>query len=148
MLVSAIHQHESATGVHMPNSFPGSSVIKESACNAGVCLQSWTWFWSLDWEDPLENKGQLTPVFLPGKSQGQRSLVGYNPWGCKRVRHNLVTKQRQNHWWTQMQKFSTEYYQSVSNSTLKRSYMTIKWDSSQGCKASTNQSMRHSTSAN
>ena len=28
-------------------------------------------------------KGQPTPVFLPGKSYGQRSLVGYNPWGCK-----------------------------------------------------------------
>ena len=26
---------------------------------------------------------QLTPVFLPGKSLGQRSLVGYSPWGCK-----------------------------------------------------------------
>ena len=24
-----------------------------------------------------------TPVFLPGKSQGQRSLVCYSPWGCK-----------------------------------------------------------------
>ena len=23
------------------------------------------------------------PVFLPGKSNGQRSLVGYSPWGCK-----------------------------------------------------------------
>ena len=22
-----------------------------------------------------------TPVFLPGESQGQRSLVGYSPWG-------------------------------------------------------------------
>ena len=31
---------------------------------------------------------QLTPVFLPGKSQGQRSLVGYSPWGPKRVRYN------------------------------------------------------------
>ena len=28
-------------------------------------------------------KWQSTPVFLPGKSQGQRSLVGYNPWDCK-----------------------------------------------------------------
>ena len=23
------------------------------------------------------------PVFLPGESYGQRSLVGYSPWGCK-----------------------------------------------------------------
>ena len=28
-------------------------------------------------------KRQSTPVFLPGKSHGQRSLVGYSPWGCK-----------------------------------------------------------------
>ena len=26
---------------------------------------------------------QLTPVFLPGESQGQRKLVGYCPWGPK-----------------------------------------------------------------
>ena len=26
---------------------------------------------------------QPTPVFLPGESQGQRSLVGYSPWGHK-----------------------------------------------------------------
>ena len=26
---------------------------------------------------------QPTPVFLPGKSHGQRSLVGYSPWGHK-----------------------------------------------------------------
>ena len=24
-----------------------------------------------------------TPVLLPGKSHGQRSLVGYSPWGLK-----------------------------------------------------------------
>ena len=24
-------------------------------------------------------------VFLPGKSHGQRSLVGYSPWGCKEL---------------------------------------------------------------
>ena len=27
-------------------------------------------------------KWQPTPVFLPGESQGQRSLVGCSPWGC------------------------------------------------------------------
>jgi len=28
-------------------------------------------------------KGQPTPVFLPGEFHGQRSLVGYGPWGHK-----------------------------------------------------------------
>ena len=27
-------------------------------------------------------KWQPTPVFMPGKSQGQRSLAGYSLWGC------------------------------------------------------------------
>jgi len=27
------------------------------------------------------------PIFLPGDSHGQRSLVGYSPWGC-RVGHD------------------------------------------------------------
>ena len=39
--------------------------------------------WSLGPEDPLEKEMQTNPVFLPGKSQGQRSLVGYSPWACK-----------------------------------------------------------------
>ena len=30
---------------------------------------------------PWRREWQLTPVFLPGKSHGQRSLVGYSPWG-------------------------------------------------------------------
>ena len=38
---------------------------------------------SLGQEVPLE-KGMAThPVFLPGESQEQRSLEGYNPWSCK-----------------------------------------------------------------
>ena len=30
---------------------------------------------------PWRRKWQPTPVFLPGKFHGQRSLVGYGPWG-------------------------------------------------------------------
>ena len=37
---------------------------------------------------PRGRKWQPTPVFLPGKSHRQRSLVGCSPWDCKRVRHN------------------------------------------------------------
>ena len=40
-----------------------------------------TWVQSLGWEDLLEKGWQPTPVFLPGKSHGQRNLVGYSPWG-------------------------------------------------------------------
>ena len=35
------------------------------------------------WEDPLEEEMATLPVFLPGKSHGQRSQVGYSPWGRK-----------------------------------------------------------------
>ena len=49
-----------------------------------------SWDWKISWR----GKWQLTPVFLPGKSHGQRSLGGYSPWGHKRVRHDLVTKQQ------------------------------------------------------
>ena len=38
---------------------------------------------SLSWENPLEKEWELTPVFLPGKFHGQRSLGGYSPWGRK-----------------------------------------------------------------
>ena len=31
---------------------------------------------------------QPTPLFLPGESLGQRSLVGYSLWVCKRVGHD------------------------------------------------------------
>ena len=42
---------------------------------------------------PWKRKWQPTPVFLPGKFHGQRNLVGYSPWACKRARHDLATKQ-------------------------------------------------------
>ena len=35
----------------------------------------------IDWR----RKWQPTPVFLPGESRGQRSLVGYSPWGHKEL---------------------------------------------------------------
>ena len=32
---------------------------------------------------PWKRKRQPTPIFLPGKSHGQRSLMGYSPWNPK-----------------------------------------------------------------
>ena len=43
---------------------------------------------------PWRRKWQPTPVFLPGKSRAQRSLWGYSPCGCRRVGHDLATKQQ------------------------------------------------------
>ena len=36
-----------------------------------------------DYDNKWRRKQQPTPVFLPGKFHGQRSLVDYSPWGCK-----------------------------------------------------------------
>ena len=60
-----------------------SKVIKESACQ---CRRSKRhrfnpWLGKIPWS----RKWQPTPVFLPGKFHGQRSLVGYNLRGCKEL---------------------------------------------------------------
>ena len=46
--------------------------------------QSWTWLKRLSSSSSSSRrKWQPTPVFLPGEFHGQRSLVGYSPWGRK-----------------------------------------------------------------
>jgi len=51
---------------------------KESACQCKR-LGFDPWVSKIPWG----RKWQLTLVFLPGKSHGQRSLPGYRPWGHK-----------------------------------------------------------------
>ena len=68
--------------------FPGGLNCKESSCSAG------DWVRFLVGQIPWRRKWQPTPIFLPGKSHEQRCLAGYSPWGRKRVRHNLATKQQ------------------------------------------------------
>ena len=53
-----------------------------------------TWVQSWIGKIPWRRKWQPTPLFLPGKFHGQRSLAGYSSWDCKRVRHILETKQQ------------------------------------------------------
>ena len=50
---------------------------KESACQHGRCGFD-PWIRKILWR----RKWQPSPVFLPGKFRGQRSLAGYSPWGC------------------------------------------------------------------
>ena len=41
--------------------------------------------WSLDQEDPMEEEMATHSSILPGKSHGQRSLVGNSPWSGKEL---------------------------------------------------------------
>ena len=69
---------------------------KDSACQYRRGKRPWfdPWVGKIPWR----KKWQPTPVFLPGKSHGQRSLVGYGPWGHERVGHDFVTKQQYYNW--------------------------------------------------
>ena len=55
--------------------FPGGSVVKNGLPMQGMQVR----------KVPRRRKWQPPPVFLPGKSQGPRRLVGYSPWGCKEL---------------------------------------------------------------
>ena len=60
--------------------FPGDTVVKNQLPKQDM---QETWVWSLGWEDPLEKEMATTPVFLPGESHRQRSLVGLESMGSQ-----------------------------------------------------------------
>ena len=68
---------------------PWGSVIKKKNC---LCRRYRfdPWVRKILWK----RKWQPTLVFLPEKSHGQMNLSGYNPLGCKKVKHDLATKQQ------------------------------------------------------
>ena len=59
--------------------------------NLQGCWKGWLGFNSWVRKIPWKRKWQPTPVFLLGESHGQRSLVGYGPWGCKKSDTTEVT---------------------------------------------------------
>ena len=64
----------------MSESFPGGTSGKELACNRGQKRHGFApWVGKISWR----REWQPTPVFFPGEFHGQRSLVGYSPWGHK-----------------------------------------------------------------
>ena len=54
---------------------------KESACRCRILKRCRFDLWIR--KIPHKRTWQPTPIFLPGKFHGQRSLVGYSPWGRK-----------------------------------------------------------------
>ena len=69
--------------------FPGGSAIKNPPA-----MQDSVLIWKIPWR----RKWQPTPAFLPEKSHGKKSLVGYSPWAHRltwhKSRHYLVTHQQ------------------------------------------------------
>ena len=68
--------------------FPGGTVRKSLPANAGgdpleqkMATHSTILAWKIPWTE--EPGGLPTPLFLPGKFHGQRSMVDYSPWGRK-----------------------------------------------------------------
>ena len=66
--------------------FPGGASDKEPACQCRKCGFD-PWVRKIPWRKVW----QPTPVFLPGKSLGQRSLAGYSPWGRKESKMTETT---------------------------------------------------------
>ena len=62
--------------------FPNDSAVKNLPTRQGTQVP---WVRKIPWR----RKWQSTPIFLPAKSQRERSLAGYSPWGHKIFGHNL-----------------------------------------------------------
>ena len=62
--------------LYIKQGFSGGSVGKQPICNAGLVGSI-----PGSGRPPWRKVWQPTSVFLPGKYHGQRSLVGYSPWG-------------------------------------------------------------------
>ena len=61
--------------------FPGGASGKEPTCQSRRRKRHGFSPWV--GKNPWKKEWHPTPVFLPGKFHGWRSLVGYSPWGCK-----------------------------------------------------------------
>ena len=88
---------------------------KESTCYAGEHLQCRRCKFS-PWEGkiPCRRKWQPTLVFLPGKSHGQRSLVGYSPQCCKSQ--------------TQYSDYATNHHHNApSTKHMNKDYLQGQW---------------------
>ena len=85
VLVSAVQQCKSAIIIRMsspsraslPSPYPTQSESSLSTKLGSLC------YTATSHQLPWRRKWQPTPVFMPGKAYGPRSLMGYSPWGCK-----------------------------------------------------------------
>ena len=72
---------------------------------------------------PWSRAWQPTPVFLPGKSHGHRSLVGCSPWG-HRVRHDWDSQ-----WWEMQEVWLVHYFLSIQFTDIQTQMAVATWHS-------------------
>ena len=75
---------------------------------------------------PWRRAWQPTPVFLPGKSYGQRNWVGYGPWGHKESDMTEVTSQAHSQIWVNTVKYPLK---SLFDFTWVYGNMVSRWRS-------------------
>ena len=93
--------------VVLKTGFPGGSAVKNPSARQETWRHSFNpWIRKIPWR----RKWQPTPVTLPRKSHGWRSLAGHSPWGCK----ELDTTERLNN------KNSTQYRMVLAGGWTQR----------------------------
>ena len=104
--------------------FSCGSAGKEPTCQSRRCKRCGfdPWVRRIPWN----RKWQLTPVFLPGKFLGQRSLGGYSPWGCK---ESDMTEQT--HTWHKVEILLIVRYILLSEQLKIHTVLRIRWNSIQ-----------------
>ena len=106
----------------MTEDFPGSASDKESACQCR--RRKGRGFDPCMGKIPWSRKWQSIPVFLPEKFDGQRSLVGYSPKGCKKS--DMSTRMRQNvHFLAYRQKNTEENFVEVPYLNYGSNYVSV-----------------------
>ena len=71
--------------------FPGGAVREGPPASVGEARDEiFPWVGKIPWR----KKWQPSPVFLPGKSHGQRSLAGHSPWGQRESQTRLSAHAR------------------------------------------------------
>ena len=91
--------------------FPGGSGDKESTCNAGH-------LGSIPGRSPGKGHGNPLQYYCLENPHGQRSLVGYSPWGCK---ESDITEQLSTH------STSVNHFSHLSMPHSSHSLLMLLW---------------------
>ena len=69
--------HNGLKVIGLPNNYLVAQTVKNPPAMQETQVRPWIG------KIPWRRERQPTPVFLPGKSHGQRCLAGYSPWSSK-----------------------------------------------------------------